>query len=279
MRIRLLFPIFACVFLLAACMGKSSSNEDTVATQVSQAVAATLTAVSPATTVINNPTAVATVSSTVNPSPVVSVPSTSVPQPSATVTSAVESPTAVSASPTPLADAIGTPTESPVDRLAAAGYYPFEVDEISIMINPNLVPVEAENASHDTVDYHFTGEHNRVLDFDISIRKDETAENLITDEAAKAQFANFVRFSSLKITSSTVIGSDATSINGLPGRALRYQYATQGTEGYGVYMLIADGTWLYSFDIAGPTDEHATDVEIITSIFDSASLHGAPGSS
>jgi hypothetical protein len=207
------------------------------------------------------------------PSTATTVPPASTQGSDPTATIIERSPSPAPATPTSASTIRGTPTESLVDRLAAAGYYPFEKDEISLMINPNLVQVESGSQSHDTVAYRFTGEHNRVLDLEISIRKEVTAANLISDEAAKSQLDSFTKSTSPSINSYTVVGSDATSINNQPGRALRYQFATNASEGYGVYMLIADGTWLYRFNVSGAAEEHDTVEEIVSSIFDSASLH------
>lgn len=173
---------------------------------------------------------------------------------------------------TPVPPPPPAPEMAPVDELAAQGYYPFERDEISLMIHPRLDFDDIDQLlDDDEAEYVFTDFEAPYLHFEVAIDKSAIPKRSISDAEARSFVEGTMR-NSEHISTYEIVASDETSIEGHPGRVVRTTFVTNGSPAYGVLMLISDGPWLYRFDIYGDEYEYNVIEEILKSIFDSAHL-------
>lgn len=280
-RIFCLAMVIALGLATAACGGTTKADptltpiaqSDLVATEVSRAIQATTEIQKVVDAAIEG--TMTAVSAEMPPTPTKALP-TSTPRPDPTATTTPTAP-ALPTEPVqvPTSEASQARTEA-LMRLRDEGYTLFNQTEIAIMIHPRLTYQDlVPDQNDDDVSYKFTDYNAAYLNFDIAIHKDVDKRRSISDDEIRGYLWRTMLNSS-HITGYDVVASDETSIEGHPGRVLRFTFVSDGSPSFGVAMMISYDDWLYVFNIYGDEYEYDTIEAILKSVFDSAMLFKIP---
>jgi hypothetical protein len=249
-------------------------DENDIATRVQQAVDATQEADrSFQTRVAEVLAATAAAAPTNTPPPTATPPPTFTPQPP----TPTEVPPTPAPSPTPISEPTATPTEiSAADRYAQAGYTPFNRPEIDMMIHPDLSYDDTESETADDVSlYRFVDFNSDYLVFDIRVFKNLGPSRRLTHDDARSILTTIVE-NTEGLANLSFVATDDTSMRDRHGVIVRHEFTVDGLPGYGVFMLIDFGTWVYAFDAYGVDYEYQVIEDLLHAIFSTAYLRG-PG--